>query len=530
QLTCDDYDVRKFIVDILGLIKDKRAVEPICQRLWDENVNVACSAAEALGELGSDLAIPHLIAAFDKTPDLRVQAVEAFGKIKAIKSLPNLYMWLTVDDPVTLYAVIEAIGSIGAPESVAKLAPFLQHADEPIAEAAMSAIISISVQSGGKVEVDLPLDRFTDYLFDGVRRGNQQIADFTLSRLKHWYGSKVVRNLLDVIEYVDDDRLSVITEALINIGPSAGKQVIARMGTANKETKLRLLDIVKQFIDSDLAEALMAVANDPEPDVRQKIAHILGLSGHAGASETLKKLALDSNGHVRGAAFAALGWISGDNDVDFIFSGMDDKYPDVREAVVGALIIVGGPRVVAKLTADLYHENVERQRLAATALGWIGESAVVEPLLRAVNHPDAGVRKSSVAALARIGSVADVEPIVLALNDENSGVRKAAVSALVTLRPESAIQDIRLLLDDPDVWVRYHTINAIVDLKRSDYAEYLMPYLADDQDIIKIAAAKALAQLNATEALPALRQLSNERNKDVVQVAGQAVSSLGGRP
>ncbi|MCX6834705.1 MAG: hypothetical protein NTW07_06150 [candidate division Zixibacteria bacterium] len=48
--------------------------------------------------------------------------------------------------------------------------------------------------------------------------------------------------------------------------------------------------------------------------------------------------------------------------------GLDDKYSDVREAAVGALIIIGGPRVVAKLTADLYHDEIERQRLAVSTM------------------------------------------------------------------------------------------------------------------------------------------------------------------
>ncbi len=529
QLTCDDYDVRKFIVDILGLIKDKRAVEPICQRLWDENANVACSSAEALGEIGSADAVPHLIAAFEKTPDLRVQAVEALGKIGDAAAAPKLYEWLSVDDPIILYAVIEAIGSIGSSGSVPHLTPFLEHVDQPIAEAAMSAVISICVRNSGKIEVDLPLDRFADYLFDGVKRGNPEITEFTLSRLSHWYGSKVVQNLLDVVGYVDDRRLSQVTGALVEIGAPAGKHMIAKLANSSKETKLRLLDVIKQLMDAEMAEALLSTVSDPEPEVRQKIAHLLGLSGYVGAVPALKTLAGDTNGHVRAAAFAALGWLAGDSDVDFIISGLDDKYPDVREAVVGALIIVGGSPVIAKLTADLFHENVERQRLAVTALGWIGETSVIQPLLRAVNHPDAGVRKSAVTALSRIGNVADVEPIVLALNDENSAVRKAAVSALAILRPTSAINDIRMLLDDQDVWVRYHTINSIAEMKRTEYAEYLMPYLADDQDIIKIATAKALASMGATDALPALQRLSGERNKDVVQEIGQAVTSLGGK-
>ena len=51
-----------------------------------------------------------------------------------------------------------------------------------------------------------------------------------------------------------------------------------------------------------------------------------------------------------------------------------DKYPDVREAAMGALIIVGTPKVVARFTDELQHEELERQRGLA-----VGED-------RGINH------------------------------------------------------------------------------------------------------------------------------------------------
>jgi HEAT repeat protein len=183
--------------------------------------------------------------------------------------------------------------------------------------------------------------------------------------------------------------------------------------------------------------------------------------------------------------------------------------------------------VVAKFNADLYHEDTERQRLAVTALGWIGESEVVDPLLRAINHPDPGIRRLAINSLARIGEVANHEPIVMALNDENNSVRKAAVSTLIALKGAEAIQDIRMLLDDPDVWVKYHTINAIGELGDESLAQYIIPHLTSDHDIIKIAAVKALSQMRSAEVLPVLQQLRGDKNKDLAEAARLALTTIG---
>ena len=64
EIDDDDHDVRKFVVDILGLLKDDQAFEAVCSKLNDSNINVVCSAAEALGEIRAEKAIPYLINAF----------------------------------------------------------------------------------------------------------------------------------------------------------------------------------------------------------------------------------------------------------------------------------------------------------------------------------------------------------------------------------------------------------------------------------------------------------------------------------
>jgi HEAT repeat protein len=332
--------------------------------------------------------------------------------------------------------------------------------------------------------------------------------------------------IIDVLDSVDEDTLKRLSEIIGKAGPSAAKLILEKLTSASSRARSVLLDIIKQVIDDDIAPKLEDFANDADPEVRQKVAYTLGRAGYFGAVPTLKKLAVDRVVSVRTAAFGALGWLCSEDETDFLFMGLRDKHPDVREAAMGALVIVNGPRVVAKFTADLYHQEAERQRLAVIALGLIGETEVVDPLLKAANHPEASIRQSAINALARIGEVADVQPLKLALNDEDSSVRKAAISALISIRGEQAVAEIRFLLDDEDVWVRHHTISSIGDLGMEKFSNYLIPYLENEQDILKIAATKALAQMGCKRVLPELKKLRQEKNKAIVRAAETAVLSL----
>jgi HEAT repeat protein len=525
----EDHDVRKFIVDVLGLIADARAVEALSQRLGDENVNVVCASAEALGRVGSPRAVDSLIAVTDQAPDAVLPAIEALGKIRDPRALDYLYKCLESTDPMVMLVAIEAVGQIGQESSVARLAHYLESPDRTTSEAAMGAIIAITRHNDGRINFDLPLDRFTDFLFEGIRNRDHAITEFTLARLSHWYGSKVIAGLLDVVEVVEEEELKRITEMLVEVGPPVATMILKRLSQSTTAHQIRMLDIMAHLVDESTAAELLQYVHHEDPEIRQRVAHLLGASGFVGAIKSLKALASDTNGHVRAAAYAALGWLCSEDEADFIMGGLDDKYSDVREAAVGALVIIGGPRVVAKLTADLYHEDAERQRLAVTAIGWIGEQEVVGPLLKAINHPDAAVRKSAINSLIRIGVVEDVEPILLALSDENSGVRKTAVTALLALRGVDVIKQIAVLLEDDDVWVRYHTISSIGDMGRPELAEYVIPALQDDLDIIKLAAAKALARMGCREAVPILSELKDDKNRDLADIAEMAIDSIGGK-
>jgi len=526
EIENEDHDVRKFIVDVLGLIKDERAVTALCGRLSDGSVNVVCSASEALGEIGCERAVGPLITVFHRYEDARMPTVEALGKIGDETALEHLGQFLNTDDPMIRFAVVEAIGNIGSLDSVPQLLPYLDETDGVLAEVAMTAIISISYLNNGRLDHKLPLDRFTEFLFNGVRSGSRKITEFTLSRLENWHDSNVIANLLAVLDrFSEGDRVR-LAEIFEAVGSDANEVIIVCFPTMKTEAKLILLELLQQFADAEMGRQLVSLLSDPNPVVKQRLAQVIGLTGATAAIPDLMVLAKDSNGHVRRAAFLALGWLCDERDIDFLITGLDDIYPDVREAAMGAVIVVSGEQVIGRFTQDLQHQSVEHQRLAATALGLIGTEQVIGPLTDAVGNPDPGIRQQALNALARIGGIEDTGRFVAALGDENAAVRKAAVSALVATKRSEAVNDIRFLLDDADLWVRFHVITVIGELGAKENANCILPLLDDDNDVVKIAAIKALAQMRCREAIPSLDPLRNDKNLDVVEAAVSAVSDL----
>jgi len=241
----------------------------------------------------------------------------------------------------------------------------------------------------------------------------------------------------------------------------------------------------------DAVKKLCAICENM-PSLRKRIASSIGMAVIDLAVPSIRKLTLDPNALVRAAACKSLGWLIAEGEAETLFTSLNDPAAEVREAAMGALIIIGGLQVIAKFSADLYHEDPERQLLSVKALGMIGEKDVVEPLRKALHHPEPIVRESAVHSLARIDSENMLDDFTAALHDDDRDVRKAAVTALVKVLGEKALPHVRSLLDDPDEIVRCHTIQAVAELGCSEYKNMIQPYLDDTNEIVRMSAAKAL--------------------------------------
>ena len=166
-------------VSALGRVKGERAVSALSWALKSRSSMVRGSAAGALGEIGSageagalvDLlgndpeasvrsqaaralgeipgSTPGSVKALekalgDKSPAVRVYAVEALGALKASETGPKIRTVLTEDaNPSVREAAVVALGKIGGEESLDVLIQMLDHPAEKLAPLASSSILAI---------------------------------------------------------------------------------------------------------------------------------------------------------------------------------------------------------------------------------------------------------------------------------------------------------------------------------------------------------------------------------------------------
>lgn len=147
-LVHENEDVRKFSADILGLARNTDAVEELCQAVLNDSVaTVVESSIEALGKIGDANALPTLYEIFNKHSGYDLVAVEAIGLIGEPSSIEFLTKNLKADDPMLVFAIIDALGNVGSVDALGPMVQMLPEAPDFLKTQTLITILKIGQSS-----------------------------------------------------------------------------------------------------------------------------------------------------------------------------------------------------------------------------------------------------------------------------------------------------------------------------------------------------------------------------------------------
>ncbi|MEO0988046.1 MAG: HEAT repeat domain-containing protein [Cyanobacteria bacterium J06639_14] len=166
NLQGEDLGLRVYAAWWLGRfrVKTESAIQVLITALEDEDDRTEAggyplrrNAARALGKLGNQQAVPHLIRILSCSDFyVREAAAKALEQLDNPAAKPPLLQLLNDQMPGTLPApeppnlaqpfdaIIEALGALGATEAIPEITPFLEHAIPRVAYAAARALYQLS--------------------------------------------------------------------------------------------------------------------------------------------------------------------------------------------------------------------------------------------------------------------------------------------------------------------------------------------------------------------------------------------------
>jgi HEAT repeat protein len=500
-------DVRRALVEVLGEIRDRRAVPALEKLLSDPDESVRTAAAEGLGKLGGPASIQALLGALASTEKPLVlaglEALERLGVAPPADGLrpllgdhllgrPARRLLGFSADPQALRLLADALAAgAGSDRQACLTAVARQRMRRPAAE-----LVPLAHAVRGAVPVS------AGWLQEALRSEVRSVAAGAVQVLG-WLGDPAAAAAVAAVA-ADEELRPLAIEALEAMGPAVGPLLRPGMERLHPEVRMMVLGALAREGDAEALAALATAAggqNEPE----------------------------------RTAAFAALAGVGGVAAVAPLEALLDRTDQDTVAAAVAALEVLAARSGAARdeVLARCRARSAEGRPLLLRLLGLVGDAEDFPGLRQGLRSPDPQVRAAAALAFDRLatrGHAAGCLPEWLdALDDPAAPVRAAAARALgsaadPTLAPpglcDEAVRELAVALRDPEPEVRAAAAGAVGRLRLERHSGDLAE-LVDDPGSppeVTAAAVRALGQLGVPD-LGVLRRAADHRDPEVVKEA-----------
>ncbi len=265
---------------------------------------------------------------------------------------------------------------------------------------------------------------------------------------------------------------------------------------------------------------------DSTAAVRARTLLAIARAAPAGAEARVAEFLRDEKGGVRQMAAFALGQLAAPAQLGALVGATEDTDPLVVAAAAGALARIGGTEVADRLTSLLGFEAAHVRRAAALGLARLADSTRVEPLLAALAaENDPGATAAMIEALEKTPRLLPASALVPLLGSSSPVVRAAAARALgKTGDGATGRTPLVAALDDREWRVRTSAARALGELRAGQAAPALIARLKDPQSHVREAAAAALGEIGHAGAAEPLVRASADASPGVRRAA---VTALG---
>jgi HEAT repeat protein len=358
-----DEDVRKFAVDILGMIRENVPAASLYPLLHDPDQNVVLAAVEALGNIRQPEAVPHLLRSFDEQPFTRAAVVEALGKIQDPRTSNFLLERFQKEiaqpapDPLLLFLLLEALGLLGDAAALSVLEATASSTRGKLRNALIHALVAISERTGSNLDWSrFPLSALIEALHDD----DPGICISAAKALLTISGTDVTAELIGAMGR-NDDLDVLLRSALMQRGQvfQLLPQQMKRAGARGKREMISLLgSLAAQMVERFASKQSMPVDE-----------HTLHEAFDAVAAEWN-----DAEEETRMAIVETLFRLDGDRAMEFLATIANDPDPWLRVRALELTAAVVDPRMPAFLAQFLEDEDEMVRETAAQILNAKGYS------------------------------------------------------------------------------------------------------------------------------------------------------------
>ncbi len=244
-------DDHKFIIDLLGLIGDKKAVPSILkvfEETEDDNVILAC--IEALGNLKAEEGVEKIISAYSKNELFWATVMEALGKIGGDKAVAFMLEKYDEVDELTKFSIVESLGDVGNQDAVDLLNEVISNYNGPLAWAAFESLMKLRSKYDYDIHEGSHLVALANEIF---AEGDLKYKIYASQCYKAFADRSVMRNAIK--NYGINEKLDEKLESIFFQYSDNFFMEIVDSLSENDEHTGKILELVKNLIANGKAES-----------------------------------------------------------------------------------------------------------------------------------------------------------------------------------------------------------------------------------------------------------------------------------
>ena len=454
--------VKKEAVTALGRI-GRPAVDDLIATLTGPSDEIRRGAAEALGEIGDQRAIPHLVNLLGSdNAGVRAAAIEALKRfdVAVIRPLEEILATGSREEKLAALLILADIGenarylierALNDPDTI-----IVEKAENLLGRGDIETVDDRG-RTQPSTQSDTGISEDITPLIQELLSGNKE-AQIRSAQELVFKGATAVPPLIEILLKGNREQRATAAEILAEIRGPAVRELLTLLKGGSRDTKITVALLLGKIGDPIAIEPLMEMLTSQDYHIRKAAAESLGFSMDPRAVPALTSLLSDDDPDVQIATIRAIGYIGDPEAIAQLIQKLSDEDFSVRSASAEALAAMEG-EAIGPLVLALSDPGKDVRSGAADALkeiGWIpgdGEvrarflfaqgnwnemsrqgSAAIPILIEALSDPDEDIRMGGARALGRTGDPVAVPPLIQGLSDEYTLIRKVCADALFEMR------------------------------------------------------------------------------------------------
>lgn len=521
-------EIRKFIVDMFGVMETPLALDPLLTLKNDPNVNVRSAVAESIGKIGDPRGVETLLELLDADAWTRTYVIEALASFEDPDIAPKILPFTEESNPMIALSSLKTLGSVGDGETVVELLKKLGKRDDFIDSYIILAVGKIVERLDIELTVeDHPeLSENVSTILDNLENEEADISDMAALLLARIHSPAAIKSIVrfamnheeipyaveDILSTPDETAVDVILEEIDLLTAKNIEFFIKCLGNSGSK---KALPFLYKCLDSE------------EEEIRMAAISALGTIGDNESIPYIIRMLSDPVGHVRRTASKFLGEMQSKEAIPELFKVVSDMYEDVRMEAARALVNIGGEDTMNRLAEKLRDENDAPRVAGAFALSIADNiEKYEENLIEVLNDSNWKVRKYAVTALGKIRTDKVTENLILSLSDENNEVKMKVINMLCESENSTVCDAVIPLLSDGDVWVRYEAARSLRKIKTDEVADALVSCLQDESPVVQVAALESLGEFGGEKAAAAAESMLYAEDFEVQDTAQMILDKL----